>query len=292
MPACPNCGAARDQDYCPSCGQPARDPRRDVSSLVAEVFGSFFSVDGRVWRSVVPLFFRPGFLTRAWIDGKRAAYMPPPRIFLFFTILLFLCVQMGTSTTDILLGKQDGGTVVTIDGKLPGELDDEEMGRQFELPLPGFWPFTLIEARLKAQQEKFRQLNQSEQVYLLTERGLQLAPIGVLLLLPLMALFLKLWWLGTGALYVDHLVFLMHSYAFVCGLITATMLLPLPGWSNAGAFLVILALQLLYFHRGMRRVYQRGFWRTLAGTLLGGFTTTFGAVAVVAVLLAYGLLTV
>lgn len=298
---CPNCGAQRATAFCPDCGQSANDPRRSFGALVTELLGSFFAWDGRVWRSLVPLFFRPGQLTRAWIDGRRAAFMSPLRMLLFFSILLFLIVQMRTDTTRILLGEDDGSAVVRItrdgDGLPPadpaaleeaGTAEDAAAPASFDLPLPDFWPFTLLRARVEAQEQKFSRLTEEEQAYLLARRALELMPVGLLLLLPLLALFLKLWWLGTGAYYLDHLVFLMHAYAFLCGLVVVLLLLPLPAWFHA---IVLLGGVPAFLHRGMRRVYGRGFWRTAGCTLAGGAVTVVAILAVLLVLVPYGLLT-
>src|SRR5690606_211897 len=46
--------------------------------------------DSRVWRSLLPLWFKPGRLSRRYADGHRAPYIPPLRMYLFTSILAFL----------------------------------------------------------------------------------------------------------------------------------------------------------------------------------------------------------
>lgn len=285
---CPNCGAARSSHFCPDCGQSSADPRRDFGAVLSELLGSFFAVDGRVWRSLVPLFFRPGALTRAWMDGRRAAFLTPLRLLLFFSILLFLVVQSRADTTGILLGGDGGGSIVKI------TRDGEEVAPAGETPglgleLPDSWPFTWLQARAEAQEHKFSLLSEEEQAYLLARRALELMPVALLMLLPLLAIFLKLWWHGTGAYYLDHLVFLMHAYAFLCGLLVLLMLISPPPAVTA---LALLAGVPIFIHRGLRRVHGRGFWRTAGCTLAGGAVTFAAAMLVMMILLFYGLLTV
>jgi hypothetical protein len=293
---CPNCGAARASHFCPDCGQSSADPRRDFGAVVSELLGSFFAVDGRVWRSLVPLFFRPGALTRAWMDGRRATFLTPLRLLLFFSILLFLVVQTRTDTTGILLGGYGGGSIlkITRDGAEDAPADATPVGAAVErngldLKLPQFWPFTWLRARAEAQENKFSQLSEEEQAYLLARRALELMPVALLMLLPLLAIFLKLWWLGTGSYYLDHLVFLMHAYAFLCGLLVLLMLTSPPPAVTALTLLVGVPI---FLHRGLRRVYGKGFWRTAGCTLAGGVVTFMAALLVLLILVPYGMLTV
>jgi hypothetical protein len=285
--SCPNCGAPAGGAFCAACGQDSRSPRRDFGSLVAELLGSFFAFDGRVWRSLVPLFLRPGRLTRAWMDGRRAAFVPPLRLFLCFSILLFLVIQCRTPTADLLL--PEAGPADPAAPAADTAPAAEAGGFHLEIGLPGFWPFTRLAAAIEAQEVRLGHMRPEARRYVLARRAMELAPIALLLLLPLLALFLKLWWLGTGSFYLDHLVLLLHAYAFVCGFAVLLILVPLP---TPAIVLGSLAIVPYHFHRAMSRVYGRGFARTLLGTL-AGMAVTFAALLLVAfVLLPYGVLTV
>lgn len=295
--ACRNCGVGTVGAFCAACGQETGPPRREFSAFVHELLGSFFAFDGRVWRTLGPLFVRPGRLTRAWVEGQRASLVPPLRLFLFFTILLFLIVNCRAGTTQ-LLEKRETETASAAGQPVGDTADNQEPrvgvredGESFDMnvPLPNFWPFTRLEEMLAAQEDRLRHMDANVRQYVLARRALELAPIGLLMLLPLMAFFLQLWWMGTGSYWLDHLVFLLHAYAFCCGLIAFLVLVPLPDWVTG----LTLGLGVpWHFHRAMRTVYRRGFWRTLVGTLAGGFLTTFAFVAVCVLLVPYLLLTV
>lgn len=272
---CANCSASLSGEFCAACGQEARSPRRSFGAFCHELLGGLFAFDGRVWRSMGPLFFRPGRLTRAWIEGRRVSFVPPLRLFLFFSILLFLVVQCKTPTSSLLV-QQSGA-----------DASDEEF--HMGLELPEFWPFSLLNRQMREQELKLQHMAPEARNYILARRALELAPVGLLLLLPLLALFLKLWWRGTRSYYLDHLVLMMHSYSFLCGLAVFMLLVPLP---TLAIVLIPCALVPFYFHRAMRRVYERGFWRTLLGTVLGGTVTLAAVILVALVLVPYALLTV
>ncbi|MCA8902944.1 MAG: DUF3667 domain-containing protein [Hyphomonas sp.] len=89
---CGNCGTIVEHRYCPVCGQLGSDFHRPFFSLVASSIADTFAVDSRLWRSIPLLLFRPGRLTRNYLDGKRARYVPPFRMFLLASVLFFLTV--------------------------------------------------------------------------------------------------------------------------------------------------------------------------------------------------------
>lgn len=86
---CRNCETPLTYEYCPQCGQLAADFHRPIWSLIKEGLSDFFALDGRVSRTVPALLFRPGHVTRAYLDGKRARYVPPFRLFLLASLLFF-----------------------------------------------------------------------------------------------------------------------------------------------------------------------------------------------------------
>lgn len=107
---CANCQTPLIGTYCHGCGQLAEDFHKSVWKLGREALESFFHLDGRLARTIPRLLWRPGRLTRDYIDGKRAFQVPPLRMFLVVLLLTFLVGQcaMGRQGAD-LLASQAGG---------------------------------------------------------------------------------------------------------------------------------------------------------------------------------------
>jgi hypothetical protein len=89
-PTCKNCGTPLPGEYCPKCGQRDFDFDRSFREIVDQVAESFWSWDSKLFRGVVGLLFRPGFLTSEYLAGRRASQVPPLRFYLFVSILFFL----------------------------------------------------------------------------------------------------------------------------------------------------------------------------------------------------------
>lgn len=92
---CSNCGTALKGPICHSCGQDADTFHRPVWSLVLEVLDGFFSFDGRFWRTIPALMFRPGRITRHYLSGVRARYVQPFRLFIVASLVFFLVFSFG-----------------------------------------------------------------------------------------------------------------------------------------------------------------------------------------------------
>lgn len=89
---CRNCGAIVAERYCTRCGQLASNFHRPFFSLITSSLADTFALDSRLWRTVPLLLFRPGRMTHNYLDGKRARYVPPFRLFLLASVLFFLTV--------------------------------------------------------------------------------------------------------------------------------------------------------------------------------------------------------
>jgi hypothetical protein len=90
MPQCLNCGTHLRGQYCGHCGQRARNRLISLWELLREAFGDLFELDSRLWKTIVPLLSRPGLLTHDYLQGRRARYMPPFRMYLVLSLLFFL----------------------------------------------------------------------------------------------------------------------------------------------------------------------------------------------------------
>jgi len=89
---CENCGQIVPDRFCSTCGQLAADFHRPFWELISGSLADMFSLDGRLFRSVPMLMFRPGRMTRNYLDGRRARYVPPFRMFLLASVIFFLTV--------------------------------------------------------------------------------------------------------------------------------------------------------------------------------------------------------
>ena len=87
---CLNCGAPLAGQYCGQCGQRATSRLISVVELLRDAFGDLFELDSRLWRTLLPLLAKPGQLTLDYLEGRRARYMPPFRMYLVFSLVFFL----------------------------------------------------------------------------------------------------------------------------------------------------------------------------------------------------------
>lgn len=86
--ACLNCGTDLIGSHCHRCGQAAH-VHRTLSAFFHDLLHGVFHFEGKIWRTLPLLVWRPGRLTRAYIDGKRASFVSPIALFLFVVFLTF-----------------------------------------------------------------------------------------------------------------------------------------------------------------------------------------------------------
>lgn len=86
--ACVNCGAALSGPYCAACGQKAH-VHRTLSAIWHDILHSVLHFDGKMWRTLPMLLFKPGELTRRYVLGERAKFVSPMALFLFSIFLMF-----------------------------------------------------------------------------------------------------------------------------------------------------------------------------------------------------------
>ncbi|WOJ97794.1 DUF3667 domain-containing protein [Congregibacter brevis] len=125
---CRNCDTPLDGQFCTSCGQ--REGRGDLhfGEAVTDILGDVFTWDSRVWRTLISLLFRPGFLSAEFNVGRRARYMPPFRLYIVVSFLLFLTLSlMATYVVDFGGSDEDSvGPSVTFGLDVDATSDDAE----------------------------------------------------------------------------------------------------------------------------------------------------------------------
>ncbi|MBC3885304.1 DUF3667 domain-containing protein [Undibacterium griseum] len=94
---CSNCGAVLSGAYCHQCGQSAHI-HRSLLHLIEEFLHGLLHFDTKSWRTLPALIFRPGQLTRNYINGQRTRYVSPLALFLFLIFLMFFVFSLTTSS--------------------------------------------------------------------------------------------------------------------------------------------------------------------------------------------------
>lgn len=106
-PACLNCGTGLKGPFCYYCGQPDKNLMRFFPVLLRELLEDTFDFDSRFLRTLKPLLFKPGKLTRDYLDGRRFSYVPPLRLYIFSSIAFFFLAAM-LSVDAVTVTNEDG----------------------------------------------------------------------------------------------------------------------------------------------------------------------------------------
>jgi hypothetical protein len=94
---CLNCGARLEGPYCHECGQHAH-VHRTLSAFFHDFAHGVLHFEGKIFRTLPLLAWKPGELTRRYIDGQRASFVSPIALFLFSVFLMFAVVGLTSNT--------------------------------------------------------------------------------------------------------------------------------------------------------------------------------------------------
>jgi hypothetical protein len=260
-PRCLNCGHLLHGQYCGICGQRSSSRLISLWGLVAEGLGDLLDMDSRLWRTLRALLLRPGYLTAEYLEGRRARFMPPFRMYLAFSLLFFLTAFFSMEGIQVVfegdagqaerqVAEQTGEDLAAelrdgLADRVPPEEADrraeqleqtianagesgEEDGRDLtsvcddmEFRIGGWLGQRLSEERLR---EACRRV--------VADRGRNLAralvddvPTALFAFLPVLALVLKLLYPLSRRYYVEHLLFIVHYQSFVFLVLTLQVLL-------------------------------------------------------------------
>ncbi len=286
---CLNCGLKMDKkyNYCPQCGQENTDNKVSLRLLIVDTVSSYLNFDMLLGRSLLPFLFRPGYLVKEFLAGKRVAHIHPVRLYLIANFLFFLVfintidlnlidkqlalkgknnqpnkekkiVVYGEKDTIIMTPKQfakkwDIDTQKLKDDSLADflvaeigkrkipiqyevrEVEKEDMiniglganekfswqklvrhiGRK-DLPPEAFLDSIGVKSRtplaIKAAQQSMKIGRNDLSMFILNV--VENIPLMMIIMLPLLAFYLKLSYIFSKRLYIEHLVFTFHFQSF------------------------------------------------------------------------------
>lgn len=87
---CKNCEKEYQEGFafCPHCGQQTEDDLT-LGVLFYNTISNYFSFDARFLKGFIPLMFKPGFLPKKFVEGKRLVYLHPGQMYLFVAFIFF-----------------------------------------------------------------------------------------------------------------------------------------------------------------------------------------------------------
>jgi Protein of unknown function (DUF3667) len=137
---CLNCGTTVQGRYCHVCGQENAVPKETFWHMVTHFFNDITHFDGSFFVTVKDLLFKPGFLSKEYMMGRRASYLHPVRMYVFTSAIFFLLffsffISMAFKSTldDPLTKEKRNALIKSREEKLIEEPGKTELLQQLEL---------------------------------------------------------------------------------------------------------------------------------------------------------------
>ncbi len=320
---CLNCGTGLIGPHCHQCGQPAH-VHRTVTAWWHDLAHGVMHLDGKAWRTLPLLAWRPGELTRRYVDGQRARFVSPLALFLFSVFLMFALFSMlGITSLGIgdseaaraeaaaELGKADqqvarleaerrrlaarGASTASVDERLREARGEQRVLRMAQDGVGADGP--LFESRIDTGwprvDEGIRKANENPQLlfYKLQTNAYKFSWALIPISVPfLWLLFLHRRRYRREYKAYDHLVFVTYSIAFMSLMLIAFVLLRAAGLGGGLLNLALILIPPLHIYRQLRGAYAlsraSAVWRTFALLFFSGVALTL----FLALLLAMGVL--
>jgi hypothetical protein len=266
---CTNCGAVVSDKYCGACGQSVQSHLQSLWEFLAEATEVLTHADSRLWRTMSALVARPGFLTQQYLAGHRVSYIPPFRLYLFFSVVFFLLVSLtdARSTPRARATAASSPSAALSDGRSAIEAAATAAAPTREQFCQGFVGHSKLQSVNRMRQPFLAACikSQGDNGREFRENFVRNLGRAMFLLLPVLAGFMKLMYWRPRRSYVNHLLLLFHNHAFVF-LLMASVLAELHWIDADGADWlagVLIGYLAYYLYQSMQRVYAESWWRTL-----------------------------
>lgn len=220
--ACDNCGTSLAGEYCHGCGQRAlTGDELTVRHALTVVSHDLLHLESKTLRSMA-LLLRPGLLTAKYLEGHRAPYTSPIKLYLACAAIFFLLAPYAGFSLDQILSQPSSRDLATV-------VNRELAGRNIDRALF----FERFDLRFQT-------------VYTIILFASAMASAGML------ALLFRRQRRPFGA----HVVYGLHyvSFLYLITIVLGWVLRLLPPWPAGGLVLTLVFLSTYQFF-ALRRVY-------------------------------------
>jgi hypothetical protein len=245
--ACANCGAALHGRFCAMCGQESKPLDPPIRHFAREFAQELLDVDGRLLRSFRRLLFSPGFLSREHVEGRRAPWLSPLKLYLLTSVAMFGAQALGGAGEIELMTSDD---LIKVNESLA----------------------------------KYGYANLGELQRAIETARLTWMPRLMFVLVPLFAGLVAWVERRAGRRYPAHLVFALHVHAagFAARAVAAILAVPLPAWTE-GFTQTASLYTVVYLFLAFRTAYGTSRPRAAVDTAAVGVVYVLAIVAATAV---------
>jgi hypothetical protein len=288
--SCLNCKAPLLGRFCASCGQRHVPPYPTLRELFIDAFSELSGWDGRFAVTIRTLARRPGMLTREFLEGRRARYISPLRLYIVASLAYFLVAAAAPEL------RPRSGTKVTVTGGFSVDMTPrsrQQASRPAKVADAATSPRDPDDVLTPAEKAELLADVQRAPAVLRPflrraiedpnglQRGmLEALPRTFFVLLPVFAAIVALFYRGRR--YPEHLYFAVHLHAFVFLVLTIPELLSFtrsPAVADAVGIIATIWI-LVYATLALRRVYGGSLPRTLAKEV--GIAAIYGLTSLLA----------
>ncbi|HVC28603.1 MAG TPA: DUF4286 family protein [Gammaproteobacteria bacterium] len=291
---CLNCGAPLTGKFCANCGQQNHTYAAPLWAVFNDFFGNHFGFDTKFFHSILPLLFRPGFLSSEYSAGRRVRYINPLRLYIFSSIVLFFIAwsvaspQIARFNNANCIGEQNCHATSklftpdqqkkNINPSVANKLKQPVLDNSQAKPVDAANAPVQTESVSGTMFGKKFEMSKTEFINRLIHDFEVYLPKMMFVFLPLVALLLKLFYIRSKRYYMEHLIFTLHNHAFIYTAMICILLAGMLGthfsWlatptryfnDVVGWYMVV------YIFLAMLFYYRQSFIKTLVKFLLLGF---------------------
>ena len=91
---CGNCGFDFNGEYCPRCGQTIHVKRFQMRNVLKSIYEDLFNLEDGFLFTLKELFWRPGYMIRDYLQGKRKPYFKPFQLLFVLGALYFILTRV------------------------------------------------------------------------------------------------------------------------------------------------------------------------------------------------------
>jgi hypothetical protein len=277
--------------------------------MLVHFVSDYFHYDGKFWATLKLLLTRPGKLSSMYIEGKHASYLKPVQLYIFisalFFIVFFKVVHLNV-TRNVSKSGEEFSARFSLYAPLPQNLSDTAFNRQLEVQRKSRMDLKegrhKVDSILKVLPSKFSKeyaatlvvkkiINYGFRKQLFTGADIiesimntyfHSIPKLFFILMPVLALLLRLFFRKREYLYVDHAVMSLHLHSALFVSFMTGCLLSFMEWDrNTIDYLFFAIVPVAYFFVAFRNFYKTNLFRTLYKGIL-----TMGSYLVIVMLVA------